>query len=368
MANQLATAGNAGTIATQDALGNQSIEVSASVQAEALAAQAEAEVRARWAIAQRCPRNWDQVRVSLLKECERPGFAEVARYTKPIGKDKTKWPTGPSIRFVEAALRAMQNVYCATTVISEDMRYRRIQVMVTDLEANVSWPKQITIEKTVERKDNRGRTVLFERVNSYGEPVYIVLATEDEMMTKENALASKALRVAGLRVIPGDLVEECMAMVDSTRMSGAKKDPAGERKKIVDAFLKVGVNPEMLVELLGHPLDLCQPSEISELRDIHASLKEGESKWSDVVAQARETVNAAPPRPVEQPTQAPPAAEQADPNSEVAMLKLMIEACATGKDLAQKVGPVMAKASPAVREACQSAYETKAKALRGGGK
>ena len=294
-----------GTVARTDAFGSSELAVSADVQSAALMAQAEAEVKARWAIAQRNPRNYDSVRVALLRECERPGFAEVAKYSKPVGKERV---VGPSIRFVETALRCMTNIVASTTVVSEDRTTRRLQVMVTDLETNVSWPRQITLEKTVERKKSEGRIVVYERLNSYGERVYVVLATEDELANKEAAAVSKAIRTAGLRVIPGDLIEEALSKVDAVRVEKVKRDPAGERKKLVDAFVTVGVKPEQLVEYLGHALDVCAPAELNELRDIYAALRDGETRWAAVMESKRESdpVQAPPPPAKQAPAQVTP--------------------------------------------------------------
>src|SRR5688500_14086726 len=73
------------------------LQVSSS--AELATARAEAEARAlvesRYVMALRRPRDWDQVRVNLMKEVERPGFAEVAWYRKPIGNGVE----GLSVRF-----------------------------------------------------------------------------------------------------------------------------------------------------------------------------------------------------------------------------------------------------------------------------
>ena len=60
-----------------------------------LAAQAKAQIEARYIMAERHPRDLDIVRAKLIKECKRPGFAAVARYLKPIGRGVE----GPSIRF-----------------------------------------------------------------------------------------------------------------------------------------------------------------------------------------------------------------------------------------------------------------------------
>jgi hypothetical protein len=298
------------------------MSVSADVQSQALAAQQEAEVKARWAIALRNPRDWDVVRTKLMAECRRSAFASVARYTKPVGNGKKV--SGPSIRFVEAALRCMGNVYCPTTVISETLTERRVQVQVTDLEQNISWPRQITISKTVERKDPTGRTVLSERVNSQQQVTYTVIATEDEIATKEAAIISKAIRTAGLRLLPGDLIDEGQALCIETQKREIKDDPGAAKKKIVDAFAAIGIDPAALKAWLGHPLEQTSTDELQELRDIYAAIREGETKWSDVMEEKRGAVApAAPPPPGAQAPAAAvpePAVDEPDP-AELAIKK-----------------------------------------------
>nr|NIU03565.1 hypothetical protein [Gammaproteobacteria bacterium]NIV50929.1 hypothetical protein [Gammaproteobacteria bacterium]NIX84839.1 hypothetical protein [Gammaproteobacteria bacterium] len=95
----------------------------------AVAAQAAASVQARYVMALQRPRNIDQVRVDLLKECKRPGFARVAMYHKPIGKGVT----GPSIRFAEAAMRCMGNLMPEVATLYDDHDKRILRVSVTDL-------------------------------------------------------------------------------------------------------------------------------------------------------------------------------------------------------------------------------------------
>lgn len=368
----------AGALARQDAFGGQEMVQSTEVQAQALSAQAEAEVKARWAIAQRNPRNLDGVRVALLRECDRPGFADVAKYAKPVGGSTV---VGPSIRFVEAALRCMGNVIASTTLVAEDARTRRLQVMVTDLETNVSWPRQITIEKTVERGNANGRTVLSERLNTSGKKSYLVVATEDELANKEAAAVSKAIRTAGLRVIPGDLIEEAMRRVDEVRTAKVKQDPAGERKRLVDAFAGVGVAPEQLVEYLGHGLDFCQPAELVELRDTYAAIRDGETTWRSVMTERAEptTAPAAPTPPPtassapvsapapEAPKPTPPQAPAIDPAKgvdEVAEVQRLIAEAKTGKELAQ-LGTRIIKLPADKRPLVMPQYQARSKELGG---
>ena len=89
---------------------------------DALAAQVQAGVSARYTLAMRRPRDLDRVRLDLLKDCQRPRFAQVARYAKPVGGKKME---GPSIRFVEAALRHFRNVLPESMVIFDDERDRK---------------------------------------------------------------------------------------------------------------------------------------------------------------------------------------------------------------------------------------------------
>ncbi len=250
---------------------------------EVLAAQAEAAVKARYVMALKRPRDWDVVRQRLLKDCERTNFAQVARYSKPVG---TGTVTGPSIRFVEAALRTMGNVLAENVVLYDDQQKRIIRVIVTDLEHNETYQKEILLEKTVERKQLRqGQVPISSRLNSRGDRVYLVEATEDEMLNKEAALTSKAMRQLGLRLIPGDLVDECMEGVEITLRKKAEQDPDAEKKAIIDAFYDLGVRVEHLKEYLGVDFDQLTPKDLVNLRAVYQALKDGETTWREVMEQ-----------------------------------------------------------------------------------
>jgi len=365
----LTAAPQAGALARQDILGGGELAVSSDVQATALAAQAEANVKARWAIALKNPRNMDGVRVRLLAECQRPKFAEQAEYAKPVGNRKV---TGPSIRFVEAAIRCMTNVDCPTIVVSEDERTRRLQVAVVDLESNVAWSRQITLSKTVERSSDEGRTVVSKRTNSRGKATFEVAATEDELANKEAAMVSKAIRTAGLRVLPGDLVEEAMEECRAVRAAADKADPQAAKKKLMDAFVSVGVKPEQLSEYLGHSLDAMQPAELDDLRAIFAAIRDGESKWSDVLelkAKSEGGVHAPPDPKASPPKQGAPANAQGqapadDPLSkELAALEAGVRE-AGSRDELQKLAKRIGALPEPDRARLLGAYEAKAKGFK----
>jgi hypothetical protein len=248
----------------------------------AIAAQSKAMVESRYIMAMRNPRNWDAVRQDLIKECRRPSFAnnKSAYYIKPIGQGVE----GLGIRFVEVALRCMKNVLVETTMIFEDADKEVHRVSVTDLEANITYPLDVRVSKTVERsKPMDDGSYISVRLNSYKKNVYTVPATDDDLLNKRGALISKAIRTIGLRIIPGDLCDEAEEIIKHIRLDEAAKDPDAERRKIVDAFSAIGVTATDLTGYLGHDLGKCSPAQIVMLRGIYGAIKDGEATWQSVM-------------------------------------------------------------------------------------
>lgn len=296
--NELAVVPQAGMVMRQDATGGQELAVSGDMAQAQIVAEARARIEAEHILAKRFPRDLDLARTKLIADCRRPRFAEKARYRKPQGKKKNedngRWEQafaeGPSIRFVEAAIRALGNLSQEARTIYDDQDRRKILVLVRDLESNSSMSAEIVIEKTVERHDATGREVVASRLNSYGKTVYVVRATDDELNTKQAALVSKAIRTVGLRLIPADLVEESMDLIVETQSRADKTDPDAARKRLVDAFDSVGVRPDALKAYLGHEVSGCSPAEILELRAIYAGIHSGETTWREVVESVEEPV------------------------------------------------------------------------------
>jgi hypothetical protein len=250
--------------------------------ATAVASQAKAMVEARYTIAMHRPRNWDQVRQDLLRECRRPSFAnnKSAYYRKPIGQGVE----GLGIRFVEVALRCMTNVLIETTMIFEDPQKEIHRVSVTDLESNITYPMDVRVSKTVERsKPADDGSFISVRKNSYGKNVYTIIGTDDDLLNKRAALISKAIRTLGLRIVPGDLCDEAEEIIKAVRMDEAARDPGAERKRLADAFDALGVKASMLTEYLGHTLDVCTPKELVDLRGLYGAIKDGEATWQSVM-------------------------------------------------------------------------------------
>ncbi|MGD9525037.1 MAG: hypothetical protein AB7N73_16230 [Gemmatimonadales bacterium] len=255
--------------------------LSAETASTAVAAQAKAAVEARYLVAFHRPRDIDRVRLRLLQACKRPAFAETARYSKPMGGGRI---VGPSIRFAEEAGRSLGNILVETPTLYDDEEKRVLRVTVTDLESNLSYSADITLAKTVERLSlKRNQVALSSRTNSQGETTYLVAASEDDLLTKQQAAVSKHIRNGILRILPSDILEEAMETVIGTLKNEDAKDPAAARKKLVDAFFAQGVDPKALAEYLGHGLDTVTDAELVELRTVYAALKEGEARWAEIL-------------------------------------------------------------------------------------
>jgi hypothetical protein len=268
----------------QQGFGSTQLSVTGETAGSAIAAQQQAAVQARYIMAVKRPRDMMQVRQRVLMECSRKGFAEAARYEKPLGGSRV---SGFSIRFAEAAARCMTNVLCETRVTWDDNERRIINVSVTDLESNVCYPVDVILDKTVERANATGRTVLYERLNTSGKKVYVVVATEDELLVKQNSAVSKAMRNAILRLVPGDILDEAEEHLANTLHREDGKDPQAALKGIADGFLRLGISVAQLSDYLGHPVDSSTPDELATLKAIGTAIKEKETTWSAVMEEAK---------------------------------------------------------------------------------
>ncbi len=254
--------------------------------AVAAAETAKARIQSAYVMAYRKPRSEDQSRARILEACKRPGFAEKVEYSKPVAGRSIK---GPSIRFAELALREWGNVLTETQVIYEDVNVRRVRVTTIDLETNATFSKEIQIAKTVERKQmTPDRELVGERKNTYGEQVFIVKSTDEELQNKEAAAISKAIRNEGLRLIPTDIIDEGMEVARQTLKDRDAKDPKAAKKKVLDSFAEIGVKPRDLEKLLRHSLDTVSPAELEDLRKIYQAIKDGEASWADYITEPQE--------------------------------------------------------------------------------
>lgn len=275
-----------------DRFGERELVRTAETAGSAAAAHAAATVQARFVMALQRPRVMLDVRTRLLKECERSTFAAAARFSIPRGKDRDgnkKYITGWTIRFAEAVIRELGNVMteCQTTFEDEDTRI--VKVIVTDLERNNGYSLDVTIAKTVEkRRPTEDDQVVSWRTNSEGKQVAIVVATDEEVLQKQNSLISRAIRTLGLRHVPADILDEASAKCIHVAKAEVKADPGADLKHLLDAFAGLGVMPSDLIEFLGHDVTQMTEEERLHLRGVGAAIRDGDVTWRDALAWRRE--------------------------------------------------------------------------------
>lgn len=270
----------------------------------AVAARERATVESRYVVALQRPRDIENFRVRLLKECKRPGFAELAEYERPVGKeknDKGEWvqkiARGPSIRLIESAIQHFCNMMITSPVVFDNESTRIVRTTMTDLESNSTWESEVVISKQVEKRGFRGknggidppagRIVVGQRLNSGGDPTFLVLATDDEVNVKQSALVSKAQRKNGERILPSDIIQEALMECRTTLANQDAQDPDAAKRKVIDGFAGQNISPKDLEAYLSKPLDRMQPSDIKALRGLFTSIKEGEISFDEALAAKR---------------------------------------------------------------------------------
>lgn len=260
--------------------------------ASSAAATAKAMVEARYIIAQHKPRNWLTVLSMLMESCQRPGFAAKTEYALPrwdARQRKTVHITGPTIRFAEEALRCAGNVDIRADVMLDDAEKRIVFVSVLDLQSNTNYGRSVVIPKVIERaKLKDGQTAKGQRVNSEGKIVFIVDATEDELLMKQNAAVSRVIRSDGLRLIPFDIKETALMVAATTRQKENATDPSAVAKRLSFGFFKLGVDADQLEKYLGKRLNAVNAADLEILNKLHESLSDGEITWQELVTMKAE--------------------------------------------------------------------------------
>jgi len=296
-APQPAQAGRGSTV--EDKATGEIIQHHGEMAMSASSAAARARLEAAVVLAMRNPRDEDEARTRILDRCADPVFAKEACY------DLTKYDRGEgfTIRFAEEMLLSWKNVGIRRQLLYQDEKMRVVNVAGTDYEANITYDTDVTVHKTVERRSNKNRETLKRRINSQGQEVYIVRATEEETDTKEAALVSKAIRTQGLRLIPSHIKKEAWNACMATQKGTIRKDPKSAKQNMVLDFSTLGVTAKMIEDLIGHPASAATDDEMDDLLNIYNAIVDGATTWDEVVAHRNGT------QPEEQ-QQGAPAGEQ----------------------------------------------------------
>lgn len=239
-------------------------------------ARAQQEIQAAIVVARNFPRNEDEARAKLLKSCKRPEFAEDAQYSFKRGSkmEKGQWVdnyvTGPSVYLAREAARLWGNVRYGFEIVRDDADSRQIRCFAWDMESNTQPIQEAVFRKLIWRKNKKE-----ESGGNWVEP------DERDLRELTNRYAAIGYRNCILEILPSDLISEACRASDHTLKDNAAKDPDGERKRVVDAFAEINVMPSRLDQILGHPLAESSPEEITRLRGIYKSIRDGNSTLQD---------------------------------------------------------------------------------------
>lgn len=276
---------SAGTSESQSATGT-AVTRTSETASSMVAAHAEAMAKARFFVAMQRPRDLEVVRERLVTACADPLFAEDATYQLKRWDAKAQEERvieGFSARFAEAVRTSLGNIDVETTVLLDDEEKLIVQVVVTDLESNVTERVPIVVRKRIERRKlNKGQVPIATRSGSDGQTIYIVAATDDEVQMRLNSAQSKATRNAVLRLLRADIRQECWDQVVASQRMAAQQD--GATAKYVARFRDLGVTEQQLAEFFGREnVGQLSPDELQELNGIGRAIRDGEATWAEIM-------------------------------------------------------------------------------------
>ena len=264
----------------------------------AAAAEANMTIQAAVIMARKFPRNEDQAFEALMRSCQRPRFAEVASYSFPRGGQQV---SGASIKLAREAKRLWGNIRTGLEITfdeqgdgtTRDPGLRRIRGWAWDLQTNTYESFEDSFLKLHQRKVR-------------GVDTQWIVPDERDLRELTFRRGAICVRNAILALMPPDLIDDARDEAAQTIEAQAKKDPEGEKKKLIMGFSRLKVTPEMLEELIGHPLAQASPAEIANLRQVFVSIRDGNTRWPDHVTNGDPTKNGMPKAPPDDPSPVAP--------------------------------------------------------------
>lgn len=254
------SAANVGTLATQAGTA-------------AGVAREEGELKAALVLARTNPRNEHDSYTKIINSCKRPTMAADATYSFPRGGSTVE---GPSVYLAREMARCWGNIRTGIRIVTMDAQYVHVKGYAMDLESNRYVESEAKFSKRVQRKrrDDAGQLV-----TQWVEP------DERDLRELVNKQGSICVRNAILEILPPDFTEDAINQAKRTlqeaNANSLKQNPAEVVKRLTMSFDELGVTVAMLEAKLGHALSIITAEEVTTLRQIFASLKDGNSKRED---------------------------------------------------------------------------------------
>ena len=223
-----------------------------------------AEVQAAMMIARSCPRNEIAAIDRIKKAFSRPGLALRATYSYPRGGQQV---VGPSIRTAEAIAQSWGNIQFGFREIDRGFAngygYSEVEAFAWDVETNAKRCLQFRVAHKRDTK-NGSKPLTDER------DVYEMVANQSQ----------RRVRACILAIIPGDVVEDALAVAEKAAMSNV--DMSREAMtKLLDTFAGKGVSKQRIELYFGRKFESIGPGEVVMLRRIYQSIRDGIGKPDD---------------------------------------------------------------------------------------
>lgn len=218
-----------------------------------------AEAQAQIVVAKRFPRDPHAAFERLAQACARPGLAEEAFYRYPRGGQQVE---GPSIRLAEEMARAWGNFDYGLRELSNSDGVSELEAYAWDLEANVRTKQQFTVRHIRDKRD--GGAVLTDQRD-----IYEITAN----------MGARRMRARILALLPAEFVDQGVALCKATIAGKVTRETPKERTargdRMVAAFAKHGVTPEMIAAKIGRKIDALTAEDFVTLTSIHTALADG---------------------------------------------------------------------------------------------
>lgn len=232
------------------------------------ATEIQAEVQAAAVMAMSRPRDEAQAFVRIQRSCKRPTFADGAEYRFPRGGTQV---TGPSVKLAREMARCWGNLRHGIRVLSMTEDQVQVEGWAWDLETNTRVSAEARFGRKVQRK-RKGKTI-------WVEPDERDLR---ELINKHGAIA---LRNALLQLMPPDVTDEAVRLCRQTLRDAADGKLAEDRdatlRRIAVAWDALGVDTELLSAFLGKPFERADGGDVTELRAVYQSIRDGNSRVED---------------------------------------------------------------------------------------
>jgi hypothetical protein len=215
-----------------------------------------AEIQAALSIAAARPRNEAQAMERIKVACQRKGLAEKAEYCYKRGSTEV---IGPTIDMLEVVANCWGNIQFGFREVAQRNGESEVESFAWDLETNTK--RVVTFTVPHKRHTSSGAYDLVDPRDIY------------EMVANNAARRTRACLEA---IIPPDVVEDAVNEARRTLKATAEVTPES-LQALLDAFMPLDVDKEMIETRLGRKLDSMQPAQLVSMRRIYKSIKDGMS-------------------------------------------------------------------------------------------